>query len=225
MFIMEREYITRSRGFSTDLLIRGRFLITEVVRKIAINETPYYNIILNYEIGNLNAKRFTNGQSEFDSLNSLYLVGNIIEIEGIYQNKFHSVKILSEKFIESVEKKKFSSLQENSEVNFQKGKLSALKMYAAKLDELINLFEFGTSIQIKSYFNDLLQSHFSTMSKKKRKEFQKFIEELICLQWPKERHYEFLREFRSAIEMFKLLQPAKWRKWGSFLFKLISIIR
>ena len=222
---MEREYISidditdSTQSFFTDFLIKGRFQITNISRKIAKNGTSYYNINLKHKVGNLKAKRFTHGQLEFESLYAIYLIGNIIEIEGIYQYEWHSVKISSEKLIEippvDPEEKGF---------NQQKEKLDLLKNQNDKFDELIKLSKFGTTIQIKSYINDMINFHFPKASKKKGREFQKSIEDHIKM-WPEDRRVEFLEEFSRTLGRYKAMQPAKWRKWGSYLFKLISLWR
>ncbi len=104
---MERELISvediiiSAQNSINDFPINGKFLITDIIEKTTKNGDPYYNIKLKDKTGNLKAKRFTNGDSEFKSLNTIYLIGNIIEIEGIYQNEWDSLKINTEKLIES----------------------------------------------------------------------------------------------------------------------------
>jgi len=121
---MEREYIsiediiTSAQGSINDFFIKGRFLIISVREKIARNGTPYYSLSLEYKTGKLNANRFTSGELEFGSLNAIYLVGNIIEIEGIYQNEWNSMKIFTEKLIESIIEELPNENQDINEENF-----------------------------------------------------------------------------------------------------------
>ena len=226
---MEREHISiediadSTQSFFTDFLIKGRFLINNVNQRLAKNGTPYYNIKLKYKLGNLNARRFTCGHNEFESLNFIYLVGNVIEIEGIYQYKWHSVKITSEKLSESFIKKLHPINPEEKGFNLQKEKTSLLQIQDDKLDELIKLYKFGTTIQIKSYINDLIKPIFNKASKKKIKEFEAFIEKQLET-WPEDRRNEFLEEFFRTLGRYKAMQPAKWRKWGLYLVKLISLL-
>lgn len=221
---MEREYIS-TQSFFTDFLIKERFLVTNVSRRIAKNGTLYYNISLTHKLGILNAKRFTNSRLEFESLNSIYLVGNFVEIEGIYQYEWHSVKITSEKIIENIIEKHSPEIHEENGFDLQKEKLTVLKNHSGKFDELIRLFKLGTTIQIKSHIDDMVKSHFPKATKKKIKEFQKYIEDVEYLKWPEDRQDEFLEEYYSVVGRYKAMQPAKWRKWGSYLLKLISLLR
>lgn len=226
---MEREYISieditdSTQSFFTDFLIKGSFQITNISRRLAKNGTPYYNIKLKYKFGNLSARRFTNGHLEFESLNFIYLVGNFIEIEGIYQYKWHTVKITSEKLIESFIKRRHLINPEEKGFNWQKENTSLLENQKDKLDELIKLFKFGTTIQIKSYINDMIEPIFNKASKKKIKEFEEFVEKQLET-WPEDRRNEFLEEFFRTLGMYKAMQPTKWRKWGSYLLKLISLL-
>ena len=226
---MEREYISiedntdSTQSFFTDFLIKGSCQIINVSRRLAKNGTPYYNIKLKSKFGNLSARRFTRGHNEFESLNLIYLVGNVIEIEGIYQYKWHSVKITSEKRIDSFTKKlRLINLEEKG-FNLQKEKIPLLENQNDKLDELIKLSKFGTTIQIKSYINDMIKTIFNKASKKRIKEFEEIIEKQLET-WPEDRRNEFLEEFFRTLGRFKAMQPSKWRKWGSYLLKLISLL-
>ena len=98
-----------------DFSIKRRFLITNVVKKMASNGTKYYFLTLKDNTGKLNAKRFTNGEIEFRSLNSIYLIGNFIEIEGIYQYRWQSMKI----FTENKNKMKFIIILERCLLEFK----------------------------------------------------------------------------------------------------------
>lgn len=191
-----------------DFYIRGSFRIIGVRKKIARNGTSYYSLNLKHKTGKLNAKRFTNGDTEFESLNTIYLVGNNVEIEGVYQYEWHSMKINTEKLIGSVIKE-FS--QKNQD-------------HIDKLDELIILTQFGTTIQIKSYINDVINSYFNKASNKKAKEFKKFIGQYMDF-WPKDRKDEICNEYYRTIERYEDMQQPRWKKWGSRLIQLISVIR
>ena len=168
----------------------------------------------------MNAKRFTSGESEFDSLKQIYLVGNIIEIAGIYQYKWNSIKIFNEKLIKSVKEEK---AQKNGE-NFNYKKKVSLKDKNEKIDELLELTRFGTTIQIKSYINDYIKSVFDHASRRKIREFKKTIKQHIE-NWPKDRRDELCNEYSRIIEHYENLQPSWWKKWGSGLIKLISVLR
>lgn len=227
---MEREYISiediiaSAQSSTIDFLIKGRFLINSVRGEIANNGTSYYNLNLKCKMVNLSAKRFTSDQLEFGSLNVIYLVGNIIEIEGIYQYKWHSVKITSEKLIESVMEDLPLENYDNNGRNLHEEKLALLKNQSDKFDELIKLIKFGTTIQIKSYINDVIRPIFDVASNKKIKEFKKSIEKHINI-WPEDRREEFWNEYSRSIGRYEAMQPAKWKKWGARLLKLISVLR
>jgi hypothetical protein len=226
---MEREYISieditdSTQSFFTDFLIKGSFQITNVSRRLAKNGTPYYNIKLKSKFGNLRASRFTHGHIEFESLNFIYLVGNVIEIEGIYQYKWHSVKITSEKQNDSFIKTLHLNNPEEEGFNLQKENTPLLENQNDKLDELIKLYKFGTTIQIKSYINDMIKPIFNKASKKKIKEFEEFIEKQLET-WPEDRRNEILEEFFRTLGRYKSIQPTKWRKLGLYLLKLISLL-
>jgi len=106
---MEKEYISvkdiiaSAQLSMNDFLINGRFLITDVVENVARNDKPYFNIKLKDKTGNLSAKRFTSGENEFESLKSIYLEGNIVEIEGNYPHDWDSVKVNNENMLEPYE--------------------------------------------------------------------------------------------------------------------------
>ena len=227
---MEREYIsiediiTSAQGSINDFFIKGRFLIISVREKIARNGTPYYSLSLEYKTGKLNANRFTSGELEFGSLNAIYLVGNIIEIEGIYQNEWNSMKIFTEKLIESIIEELPNENQDINEENFHKKNLTLLENQIDKIDELIKLTKLGTTIRIKSYINDLVKSVFDNASFRKIRKFKKSIEQHIEV-WPEDKRDEFWNEYSRTIERYEALQPPKWKKWGSHLIKLISVLR
>ena len=91
------------------------------------------------------------------------------------------------------------------------------------VEVLIKLYKFGTTIQIKSYINDMIKPIFNKPSKKKIKEFEEFIEKQLET-WPEDRRNDVLEEFFRTLERYKAMQPTKWRKWGSYLLKLISLL-
>jgi len=227
---MEREYIsiediiTSAQGSINDFFIKGRFLIISVREKIARNGTPYYSLSLEYKTGKLNANRFTSGELEFGSLNAIYLVGNIIEIEGIYQNEWNSMKIFTEKLIESIIEELPNENQDINEENFHKKNLTLLENQIDKFDELIKLTKLGTTIRIKSYINDLVKSVFDNASYRKIRKFKKSIEQHIEV-WPEDKRDEFWNECSRTIRRYEALQAPKWKKWGSHLIKLISVLR
>ena len=204
---MEREHISIKASIN-DFFIRGRFRIISVREKIARNGTSYYSLNLKNKTGKLNAKRFTSGESEFKSLNDKYLVGNIIEIEGIYQNEWNSMKIFTEKLIVSIIGEPPHENQE--QIN--------------KLDELIKLAKLGTTIHIKSYINDLIKYFFDNASNRKIREFKKSIGHYIEV-WPEDKRDELWNEYSRTIGRYEAMQPSKWKKWGCRLIKLISILR
>lgn len=121
---MEKEYISvkdiiaSAQLSMNDFPINGRFLIIDVVEKIARNNKPYFNIRLKDRTGNLSAKRFTSGENEFESLKSIYLEGNIVEIEGIYQHDWDSVKINNENRLEPYEDNLYD-FEETSNVDLE----------------------------------------------------------------------------------------------------------
>ena len=114
------EDIIASAQLSTnDFLINGRFLITNMVERTARNDKPYFNLQLKDKTGNMSAKRFTRGESEFESLKSIYLEGVIIEIEGVYQHDWDSVKINNERVLDFYEYDS-ADFEESSDINVDK---------------------------------------------------------------------------------------------------------
>jgi len=218
---MEREHIliediiASAQGSINNLPINGEFLITNVIKKIAINRKPYFNIKLKDKTGNLNAKRFTSGESEFEYLNNIYMLGNIVELEGIYQYEWDSVKITAEKLIKSF----------TEELPHEKNHLLALiKKQNEKFDELIKITEFSVTIHIKSYINDLIKPFFENPSNRKIKKLKKSIEQHIEF-WPEDNREEFFNEYSRSLNRYEDMQPLKWKKWGSNLLKIIAVLR
>ena len=110
------DIIASAQASMTDFPVNGRFLITTMVEKIARNDKPYFNLNLKDKTGSLSAKRFTRGEAEFESLKSIYLEGNIVEIEGVYQYDWDSVKINNERLLESYEVEP-NEFEEPSDIN------------------------------------------------------------------------------------------------------------
>lgn len=217
---MEREYILiediiASAQGSINFSINGKFLITSVIKRTTINGKPYFNIKLKDKTGDLNAKRFTSGKSEFESLSTIYLLGNLVEFEGIYQYKWDSVKITNEKLIKSFTEENFP----------QKNHLLALiKEQNDKFDGLIKIAEFSATIHIRSYINDLIKPFFENPNKRNIKKLKKSIEQHIE-GWPEDIREEFFNEYSRTIKRYEDMQPLKWKKWGSNLLKIISLLR
>lgn len=210
---MEREYIliediiAAAQSSINNFSINGKFTIVSVIAKTAINGKPYFDIKLRDKTGDLNAKRFTSGKSEFESLNTIYLLGNIVELKGIYQYEWDSVKITAEKLIKSF----------TEELPYE---IALLK----KFDELIKITEFSVTIHIKSYINDLIKPLFENPSNRKIKKLKKSIEQHIEV-WPEDNREEFFNEYSRTLNRYEDMQPLKWKKWGSHLLKLIFILR
>lgn len=227
---MEREYISiediiaSAQGSINNFSINGRFLITSVIKKTTINGKPYFNITLKDKTGNLNAKRFTSGESEFESLNNIYLLGNIVELEGIYQYEWDSVKIAAEKLIKSFIKELPHEIQDENVENFLQKNLALLKNQKDKFDELIKIIEFEVTILIKLYINDVIKPIFENPSNRKIKELKKSTEQHIE-GWSENKREEFINEYSRTIKRYEDLQPSKWKKWISCLIRLISVLR
>lgn len=213
-FTSIEEIIASAQSSLNDFPIKGRFLITNVIKKMANNRTQYYFLSLKYKTGQLNAKRFTSGELEFRSLNAIYLVGNIIEIEGIYQNEWLSMKIFNEILIESITKGLHHDIQIKSLENIIKKELAPLK----------DLIKLGTAIQRKSYINDVIKPIFNNLSGRKIKQLKKFFEQEIG-GLPIEKREEVYYDYVKTFERYENMQPSKWKKLGSNLFKLVSILR
>ncbi len=211
---MEREsvsiedIITSAQGSINDFIIKEKFQIISVRKKIAKNGTSYFSLTLKHKTGSLHAKRFTSGELEFNSINFIYLVGNIVKIEGIYQPEWLSIKIVTEKLVEGPIKEVLSENQN----------------WIDKINDLIKITKFGTTIQIKSYVNDVINPYFSNASNKKVKEFKRFIEQHIGI-WPEDCQFEFCKEYYKTIGRYEDMQLPKWKKWGSRLIQLISGLR
>ena len=213
---MEKEFMSVEEftASAQDFSIKRRFLITNVIKKMASNRTKYYFLTLKDNTGKLNAKRFTNGEIEFRSLNSTYLIGNIIEIEGIYQYKWQSMKIFTEKLIESITKTLPPEVQNKNMENILRKELAPLK-------ELIKL---GTLIQRKSYINDVIKPIFRNLSNRKINQLKKSLKNEIE-GWSIENRGEFYNDFIKTFERYENIQPSKWKKLGSNIFKLLSVLR
>ena len=217
---MKREYILiediiASAQGSINFSINGKFLITSVIKKTTINGKPYFNIKLKDKAGDLNAKRFTSGKSEFEFLSTIYLLGNLVELEGIYQYEWDSVKITDEKLIKSFTEENFPP---------KNHLLALIKEQNEKFDELIKITEFKAKIHIKSYINDLIKPFFENPNKRNIKKLKKSIEQYIE-GWPEENREEFFNEYSRTIKRYEDMQPLKWKKWGSNLLKIISFFR
>lgn len=101
---------------------------------------------------------------------------------------------------------------------------SLLQEQIEKFDKLIKISEFSAKIHIKSYINDLIKPFFENPSNRKirklKKSFEQYIEDL-----PKEKREEFYKEYSRTIRRYEEMQPSKWKKWGTHLIKLVSILR
>jgi len=114
---------------------------------------------------------------------------------------------------------------ENVENFLQKNhSLALLKEQNDKFDELIKIMEFSVTINIKSYINDLIKPFFENPSNKKIKKLKKSIEQHIE-GWPEDKREEFFNECFRTIKRYEDMQPLKWKKWGSNLLRLISVLR
>ncbi len=197
-----------------DFPIKERFLIINMRKKITRYGKPYYFLNLKDKKGSINAKRFTSGELEFESLKAIYLVGNFVEIEGIYQSEWDSLNINNENLIENfIEKSPFEVQNRSLEY--------ILKKELAPLKELI---KFGTTIQRKSYINDVIKPIFDNLGSRKIKKLKKSFE-IEIKGWPKEKREEFYYDYAKTFERYENMQPSKWKKLGSNLFKLLSVLR
>ena len=102
--------------------------------------------------------------------------------------------------------------------------LSLLKKLTNQFEKLIKITEFSTTIQIKSFINDLIKPFFEKPSNRKIKKLKKDIEQHIE-GWPEDKREEFFNEYFRTIKRYEDLQPSKWKKYGSGLLKLIPILR
>lgn len=118
-YILVEDIIALAQVTLNDFPINGKFLITSVVEKSTKYNTPYLNINLKDKTGEIRAKRFTRGLTEFKSIKLIYLEGNVVETEGIYQNEWDSVKINHERLLESYEYDT-NDYEESSDINVDK---------------------------------------------------------------------------------------------------------
>ncbi len=224
---MEREYISiedilaSAQNSNKDFSIKGRFLITDVLKKTSKIGKPYYNIKLKDTTGKLNAKRFTSGESEFKFLNTIYLVGNIVEFQGIYQNEWNSLNINTEELILRVMEEFPQRIQKDNVDYFLQENLALINN---KLGELIKINKFGTQIHIKSYINDVIKSGFANPSNRRIKLLKKSYEQ-HTEGWSEDKREKFYNDYTRTIRHYEAMRPSKWKRWGSRLFKLISLIR
>lgn len=112
------EIIKSAHEYINNFRLHGKFLIINVIEKIAKNNKPYISLDLKDKTGVMRAKRFTNGNNEFNSLKSIYIEGNAIEIEGIYQYKWGSVNIKNEILLKSDEYE-LSDFEEPTDINLE----------------------------------------------------------------------------------------------------------
>ncbi len=218
------DVITSTQGSTNDFFINNKFQIISKSKSIASNGTPYYHLILKFKTGQLKANRFTNGDLEFDSLSAIYLEGNIIDVEGKYQNKYRSMKIFNEKLIES---NKEDIPDENSYKNgelYHKKTLSLLQDQNEKIGELVKLNKLRTTISIKSLINDVIKPIFDNPSNKKIRNFKKYYKNHIDF-WPVDRQDEVLNDYSRTIRRYEVMQSPRWKTWCSRLIKLIAILR
>jgi len=113
---------------------------------------------------------------------------------------------------------------ENVEEILQENLASLLKEQNAKFDELIKNTKFALTIQIKSYINDQIKPFFANPSNKNIKKLKKSIEQYIEV-WPEDKREQIKNEYTRSIKRYEDTQPSKWKKWGSHLIKLISVLR
>lgn len=113
---------------------------------------------------------------------------------------------------------------ENIEGSQQDNIASLLKEQNSKFDELIDNTKFAIKIQIKSYINELIKPFFDNPSTRKIKKLKKSIEEYIGI-WPKDNQEDIINEYFRTIKRYEEMQPSKWKKWGSHLIRLISVLR
>ncbi len=218
------EVITSAQGSTNDFFIKSKFQVMSKSKKIASNGTPYYHLTLKYKTGQLKAKRFTSGDLEFDSLSAIYLEGNIIDIEGKYQNEWQSMKIFNEKLIESIiEDVSDEKYNKNGEL-YHKRTLALLQDQNEKIDELVNLNKFRTTISIKSHINNEIKPIFDNPSNRKIRNFKKYYKEHIDF-WPVDRQNEVLNDYYRTIRRYEVMQSPRWKRWCSRLIKLIAILR
>lgn len=135
------------------------------------------------------------------------MLGNIVELEGVYQNEWNSVKITAEELIKSF----------TEELPYE---IALLK----KFDELIKITEFSVTIHIKSYINSVIKPFFENPSNRQIKKLKKSIEQHIEF-WPEDNREEFFNEYSRTLNRYEDMQPLKWKKWGSNLLTIISILR
>ena len=102
--------------------------------------------------------------------------------------------------------------------------LILLKDQNDKFDELLKLIGFSNEIQIKSFINDQVKPSFENPSKKKIKKLKKSLEQYVE-DWPEEKREELFNEYLKTIKRYEELQPPKWKKYGSTLLKLASVIK
>ena len=117
-------------------------------------------------------------------------------------------------------------IQDENVENFQQKNhlLDLLKEQNDKFDELIKITEFSATIHIKSYINNLIKPFFKNPSNKKIKKLKKSIEQYIEV-WTADKREVFFNECSRTIKRYEGMQPLKWKKWGSNLLRLISILR
>ena len=124
------------------------------------------------------------------------------------------MKIFTEKLIESIAKTLQLEVQNRSMENFLRKELAPLK----------ELIKVGISIQRKSYINDVIKPIFRNLSNRKINQLKNFFKNEIegCSI---ENRGEFYNDFTKTFERYENMQPSKWKKLGSNLFKLLSVLR
>ncbi len=115
-YISVEDIILSAQGSFEDFPINGIYLVTNAVENTTRYGKPYYNLVLKDKTGTFRAVRFTTGEEEFEPLKNIYMLGYIVEIEGTYQNKWDSVKVITEKLVEN-SNCEFFDFEEPSDIN------------------------------------------------------------------------------------------------------------
>ncbi len=85
--------------FDNNSKIQGKYQVLEATSKIARNNTIYLSLTLWNKSVKFKALRFFNGNQTLDRLKKIYRIGNILLIEGKYDENYNVVKIFCEKHL------------------------------------------------------------------------------------------------------------------------------
>lgn len=134
------------------IIKKGIYQIIEKQVRTTKNGDPFFFLTLSNKNGKMKAIRFIGQLDEFENLNSVYLEGNILQIEGKYSNEFKNIKISYEKLL-NINEYRQSEFIKPTELNVLK---------------IIEVIKDAIGSIRRPYYRQLLSSIFSEQEMRRR---------------------------------------------------------